>query len=150
MTIIHYSPIGFVRTDCPDDEVPRRRREIVSTIVVEPALEDALTGIDAFSHLIVLFHMHRASADRQPLVVHPRGDPSLPQTGVLAARGRNHPNPIGLAVVELLERERNALRVRRLDAYDGTPVIDIKPYDHYDVFTGLRLPAWLAARPGNA
>lgn len=142
-------PIGWVHTDVPDDEVARRRREIVATVVLRPELEPALTGIEDYSHLFVLFWMHRAGAAERPLVAQPRGDPTLPPTGVLAGRGRLHPNPIGLAVVELLERERNRLRVRRLDAYDGTPVIDIKPYDHYDVFPDPRMPAWLASRPGN-
>ncbi|MCC7412577.1 MAG: tRNA (N6-threonylcarbamoyladenosine(37)-N6)-methyltransferase TrmO [Gammaproteobacteria bacterium] len=145
---IHLDPIGWVRTDVPDEDVPRRRRDIVSRIELRPALAPALTGIDAYSHLFVIFWMHRAAAGG-PLLSHPRGDPSLPATGVLASRGRNHPNPVGLAVVELLERAGYCLTVRRLDAYDGTPVIDIKPYDHYDVFTDLRLPAWLAVRPGN-
>lgn len=149
MHTITMEPIGWVRTDVPDEEVPRRRREIVSTVILRPGLEDALTGIEQFSHLFVLFWMHRVERDGVSLVVHPRGDPALPATGVLATRGRNRPNPIGLAVVELLAREANRLTVRRLDAFDGTPVLDIKPYDHYDVFTELRLPAWLAARPGN-
>lgn len=149
MHTITMEPIGWVRTDVPDEEVPRRRREIVSTVILRPGLEEALTGIEEFSHLFVLFWMHRVARDGTPLVVHPRGDAALPLTGVLATRGRNRPNPIGLAVVELLARAANRLTVRRLDAFDGTPVLDIKPYDHYDVFTELRLPAWLAARPGN-
>jgi tRNA (adenine37-N6)-methyltransferase len=80
------------------------------------------------------------------LRVHPRGDETLPLTGVFAARGRNHPNPIGLAVVELLERDGPHLTVKRLDAYDGTPILDIKPYDHYDVFTEIEVPAWFRER----
>ena len=146
---VRLAPIGVVRTDVPDDEVGRRRRTIESDIVLRDDLADALTGIEAYSHLFVLFWMDRAPPATGALVTHPRGDPALPLTGVLAARGRAHPNPIGLAVVELLGRSGTCLRVRRLDAWDGTPVLDIKPYDHYDVFTGLRMPEWLAARPGN-
>ena len=57
-------------------------------------------------------------------------------------RTRNRPNPIGLAVVDLLGISGNRLTVRRLDAYAGTPVLDIKPYDHYDVFEDIRVPDW--------
>jgi tRNA-methyltransferase O len=80
--------------------------------------------------------------------VRPRERTDLPLIGVLATRGRQCPNPIGLAVVELLERRDARLRVRRLDAYAGTPVIDIKPYDSYDVFTEIKLAGVVARAPG--
>lgn len=137
--------IGHVRTTVPDADVARQRREIVSRIDVLPAYADALTGIEAYSQLIVLFWMDRVPR-HGALLAHPRGDPALPLTGVLASRGRAHPNPIGLAVVDLLAREGTALSVRRLDAWDGTPVIDIKPYDHYDVHPDPRVPDWFRAR----
>jgi len=143
---ISLRPIGFVETDVADEDVPRRRRDMVSEVVLLEHYLDALRGIDDYSHLVILFWMHRAPTGKPTLVSHPRGDPGLPLTGVLASRGRNHPNPIGLAVVELLGRRETRLRVRRLDAYHGTPVIDIKPYDHYDVVSDLREPAWKQAR----
>ena len=136
--------IGEVKTSTPDDLIARQRRTLVSDIVIDPAYAPALHGIEAYSHLIVLFWMHRARRDDSPLM-HPRGNPALPLTGVLAARGRAHPNPIGLAVVDLVERRDNVLTVRRLDAYDGTPVIDIKPYDDYDVYPDPRVPEWFRA-----
>ena len=138
-------PIGIVRTAVADDDIARKRRELVSTIEVLPAYAAALQGIDAYSHLIVLFWMHRVQPG-DALLCHPRGDHDLPLTGVFAARGRNHPNPIGLAVVELIEYTATALVVRRLDAYDGTPVIDIKPYDDYDSVSHPRVPAWFRQR----
>lgn len=138
-------PIGSVQTEVPDDAIARTRREIVSRIVIEPAYEPALLGIEAYSHLFVLFWLHRQEPP-QSLVHHPRGDPALPLTGILAGRGRNHPNAIGLAVVELLERRGCVLEVRRLDAFDGTPVLDIKPYDHYDSVADPRVPDWFRAR----
>lgn len=137
--------IGRVSTDVADDEVPRRRRDMVSTIRVFDDYAPGLLGIEAYSHLFVLFWMHRAPGG-SPLTAHPRGDTALPRTGVFAARGRNHPNSIGLAVVELLSVDGARLTVRRLDAWDGTPVLDIKPYDDYDVFDDIRVPAWLRRR----
>lgn len=144
MSEIQLKPIGTVNSTVPDDETGRRRRTLVSTIIIDERYRDALLGIEQYSHLIVLFWMHRVDTPG-PLQAHPRGDSSLPVTGVLASRGRAHPNPIGLAVVDLVAVDGCSLTVRRLDAYDGTPVIDIKPYDHYDSYTDIRVPAWLEA-----
>lgn len=137
--------VGYVRCPLADDEVGRARRSLVSTIEVLPACADALVGLEEYSQLIVLFWMDRAPRD-PPLLKPPRGDDTLPPTGVFAARGRARPNPIGLAVVDLLARDGRLLTVRRLDAWDGTPVIDLKPYDHYDVHPDPRVPAWFRAR----
>ncbi len=144
-TAIAMTPIGVINTDVKDEEVPRKRREIVSTVRVFDEFADGLQGVEAYSHLFVLFWMDRA---RPPdsLLWHPRGDEKLPLTGVFAARGRNHPNSIGLAVVELLARNGAQLEVRRLDAYDGTPLLDVKPYDNYDVFSEIKVPTWFRQR----
>ena len=136
-------PIGYVRTNVPDEEIRHRRRDIRADIVFDEDLEPALDGIEDFSHLFVLFWMDRVPPEEtQRRKVHPRGRTDLPLVGVLATRGRSRPNPIGLAVVELLGRSGPVLRVRGLDAYDGTPVLDVKPYDPYDVVPDPRVPAW--------
>ena len=135
-------PIGHVRTAAAEAEIPRLRRSLESEIIIDEAFAPALEGIEAWSHLFVLFYMHKVDRAKNKLQTHPRGRKDIPLQGVFAARGRDRPNPIGLAVVELLAREGTRLKVRRLDAYDGTPVLDIKPYDSDDAFTGLRLPAW--------
>ena len=144
-TAIAMTPIGVINTDVKDEEVPRRRREMVSTVRVFDEFAHGLTGIEAYSHLFVLFWMDRARPAAS-LLHHPRGDETLPLTGVFAARGRNHPNSIGLAVVELLDRHGPCLEVKRLDAYDGTPLLDLKPYDHYDAFTDIEVPTWFRER----
>lgn len=138
-------PIGHVETDVADDEVARQRRTMVSDILIFDEYAAGLKGIEAYSHIIVLFWMHRVERSSKQ-VVYPRGNTDLPLTGVLASRGRGHPNPIGFAVAELIERDGQRLKVRRLDAYHGTPIIDIKPYDQYDVFTELRMPQWFNER----
>ena len=145
MAAIQLNPIGTVICDVPDEEIGRRRRTLESTIQIDAEYRDALLGIEQYSHLIVLFWMHRVTGPAA-LQVHPRGDATLPLTGVLASRGRGHPNPVGLAVVELAGIDGCRLTVRRLDAYDGTPIIDIKPYDHYDACTDIRVPSWLLER----
>lgn len=138
-------PVGVVRCDVDDDEVARRRRELVSTVEIFEEFRGGLAGIEDYSHLFVLFWMHRVTPNAS-LLWHPRGDPANPATGVFASRGRNHPNPIGLAVVELLGVDGARLEVRRLDAFDGTPVLDVKPYDDYDVVAAPRVPAWFRRR----
>ena len=143
MSSIEIEPIGYVRHQVAEADVARRRRELVSEIEILDRYAPALDGIEDWSHLFVLFWMHKLEVGHPPILrARPRGRIDLPELGVLASRGRQRPNPIGLAVVELLERRGNVLSVRRLDAFDGTPVIDLKPYDNYDVVQDLRMPAW--------
>ena len=138
-------PIGVIRTAVPDEEVARRRREMVSTLELWPQYADGLLGIEGYSHLFVLFALHRA-APPSAMTAHPRGDTRQPAQGIFAARGRYHPNGLGLAVVELLTVDGATLTVRKLDAYDGTPLLDIKPYDSYDIVSEPRVPAWWQRR----
>ena len=86
--------------------------------------------------------MHKISRTEGKLV-HPRGRAELPPVGIFATRTPIHPNPIGLTLVELVKREENVLCVRGLDAFDGTPVLDIKPYGcPWDVVVNFRAPKW--------
>jgi tRNA (Thr-GGU) A37 N-methylase len=66
----------------------------------------------------------------------------MPLVGLFATRTALRPNPVGLTVVELLERVENVLVVRGIDAFDGTPVLDLKPYDNWDAVVSIRLPEW--------
>ena len=142
---IELRPIGIIRTQIADADVPRRRHDMLSTIEIFDDYVAGLTGIEDYSHLFVLFALDRAVSN-ETMLAHPRGDRTLPEIGVFAARGRNHPNAIGLAVVELLSRHGALLKVRRLDAFDGTPVLDLKPYDDYDTIANPQVPAWWRRR----
>lgn len=136
-------PVGYVRTDISEEELRRRRKAIISEIHVDKDFVNGLEGIEEYSHLFVIFWMHKVPREeRTRLKIHPRGREDLPLVGIFATRGRNRPNPIGLAVVELLERKNERLKVRALDAIDGTPVLDIKPYDYIDVIKEIRVPKW--------
>ena len=86
---------------------------------------DALDGIEAGDELLILTWLDRA--DRNVLVVHPRGDTSRPPAGVFTTRSPHRPNPIGLHLVELAEIDGLRVRVRNLEALDGTPIVDVKP-----------------------
>ena len=122
------NPIGYVKTSAVGDEV--KDKSIISQIVLNNELVEGLDGITGFSHLFVLFYLNQITGEqRKTLKVHPRGRYDLPLTGVFAVRTMLRSNPIGLTLVELVKVDGNVLTVRGLDAYDGTPVLDVKPYD---------------------
>jgi tRNA-Thr(GGU) m(6)t(6)A37 methyltransferase TsaA len=134
-------PIGFVRTQAVGDEVKDKTR--TSQIVISSELTEALDGITGFSHLFVLFWLHQITKQqRKTLKVHPRGRKDMPLLGVFATRTNLRPNPVGLTLVELVKAEGNVLTVRGLDAFDGTPVLDIKPFDSWDMAKDDRVPNW--------
>jgi len=138
-------PIGVVHNSVKD---PRMGdwESLESTIVVQDRWASALDGLEAFSHIFVIYWLHLVSEEPRETTthVHPRGDPSIPLQGVFATRSPVRPNPIGLKVVALLERRGNVLRVRGLDAIDGTPVLDLKPYlFHYDGVPESTVAGWI-------
>jgi len=132
-----FKPIGYVRTDADEDQIRKDRKSVISE-----ELTEALDGIEDFSHLFIIFYMHKALTEQLSLKVHPRGRLDLPLVGVFATRSPYRPNPIGLTLVELIKRNGNKIKVRGLDAIDGTPVIDIKPYDPLDLALEARVPEW--------
>ena len=116
---------------------------VVSRIEIEPRLSEALDNLDEFSHIIVLYWMDKLAAEPLPMKVRPRRDPAHPLVGLFASRSPHRPNPIGKATARLLGREKNVLTVSGLDAINGTPVIDIKPYlPGYDSAIDARTPLW--------
>ncbi len=135
-------PIGVVSTNTPDNLIGQNRKVLISDIEIYPRYQKAIEELNLYSHVFVLFWMERKTQE-YTLMQHPRGTTTLKTTEVLAARGRNHPNPIGLMVCELLKIARAGLRVRRLDAYNKTKIIDIKSYDDYDVVADPKIPDWL-------
>ena len=119
--------------------------DVVSTITLLPPLDGrSAVGLDAFSHLEVVYLFDRVD----PAAVHrgtrhPRGNPKWPEVGVLAQRVKDRPNRLGVSRCELLEVKGIELSVRGLDAIDGTPVIDIKPYmEEFGPRGAVRQPAW--------
>ncbi|MCW4015261.1 MAG: tRNA (N6-threonylcarbamoyladenosine(37)-N6)-methyltransferase TrmO [Candidatus Bathyarchaeota archaeon] len=134
-------PVGFVKTDAVGTEV--RDKNVVSQIVFREELTEALEGVEEFSHLFVLFWLHETSDEkRQTLKVRPRGRPDMPLLGLFATRTPYRPNPIGLTRVKLLKIEGNILTVQGLDAYDGTPILDVKPFDNWDTTEDFKVPKW--------
>jgi tRNA-Thr(GGU) m(6)t(6)A37 methyltransferase TsaA len=136
LPVIKLRAIGTVRSEIKE-RGRDNTREIVAEIVIDPALTEALDDLEDFSHIIVIFYLHK-SRRPSPMKVRPRH-------GTVPTPVR--PNPMGKTTVELLGREGNILKVRGLDAIDGTPVLDIKPYiPDIDAVDGARVPPWMAKR----
>lgn len=141
MEDIHLKAIGYVERKVHDASIKNRLN--ISDLVLKKELTTGLQGIEDFSHIFVLFLLNKVSnTDRQIKKVHPRGRTDVPLLGIFATRTQFRPNPIGLTVVELVKVCENRLTVRGLDAFDGTPIIDIKPVDSWDIVKDIRLPDW--------
>jgi len=121
-------PIGIVHNELGPHRSPPRAHGDRSTITVHAEYADGLLALGSCEKLHILFCFDRALAKKVPLHQHPMGDRGLPVRGVFALRSPHRPNPIGLTTVTLLRVEGNVLTVSGLDAWDGTPVLDIKPF----------------------
>jgi tRNA (adenine37-N6)-methyltransferase len=138
-------PIGKVsspRTEAVDDDW----EEVVAAVTLDPARfgADALRGLEEFSHLEVVFVFDRVDPSGVEVGARrPRGNPDWPEVGIFAQRARNRPNRIGVSVCHLLGVDGLTVTLRGLDAIDGTPVLDMKPYMTEFAPRGeVRQPAW--------
>ena len=125
---IPVQPIGRVESPLTDRaSAPKQGDEGApeAWLVFSPDVRDALRGLETGMEVLLLTWLDRAHRD--VLSVHPRGDPARPQTGVFATRSPDRPNPIGLHRITIAAIEGLRLRVRSLEALDGTPILDIKP-----------------------
>ena len=140
-----WQPVAFVhstRTEPVDDGWDL----VTSTIeLTEGYGPEALLGLDGFSHLEVVYHLHLAD-EPVTLARHPRGNPDWPLTGIFAQRAKDRPNRLGVSTCELLAVSGTTLTVRGLDAIDGTPVLDVKPVMRGFLPRGdIREPQWARA-----
>ena len=134
MTTIEVRPIGRVASPLTDPAAaPRQPDEGApeATLLFEPDVLDALADLRVGDELFLLTWLDRARRD--VLRVHPRDDLTRPPTGVFSTRSADRPNPIGLHRVEVVAVEGACVRVRRLEALDGTPILDVKPVIGDDV-----------------
>jgi len=128
------TPIGAVRSPLTSlEDAPRQGDEGApdAEVVLEPGFAAGLAGIAPGDRVVLLTWFHLAARD--VLSVHPRGDRSRAPQGVFATRSPDRPNPIGLHEVEVVGVDGTTLRVRGLEAIDGTPVVDVKPVLEADV-----------------
>jgi len=141
---MNLTPIGVVHSPITAG-VDADWGSVVAEIHLDPALAAGLRGLDQFSHLLVIFFIHAASFDpATDLVRRPRGRADLPEVGIFAQRAKHRPNPLGLTAVRLLGVDGPVLRVQGLDAIDGTPVLDLKPYfPAFDRVADAVTPEWV-------
>ncbi len=115
---------------------------MVSDLVLEGSYAEALDGIEDYSHVLVIFWLDRAKRP-QSLKEHVQSRKELPVVGVFARRAPSRPNPIAVTAVQVISRRENVLTVKGLDAIDGTPILDIKPYTPaFDRINDARVPSW--------
>jgi tRNA-Thr(GGU) m(6)t(6)A37 methyltransferase TsaA len=117
----------------------------VSELIIKKEFEDCLDGIEDFSHIVVLYWAHLIAGEKRDVTkVHPAGKKEYPLVGVFATRSPARPNPICSTTVQLLERNGNVLKVKGLDALDGSPIIDIKfHHPSYDAPPNVKIPDWV-------
>ncbi len=117
---------------------------VVSKIILLPEYHGGLEGLGDFSHAYILTYLHQTGYQpERHLQRRPRGLASLPMVGIFARRAKERPNQIGLTVVKVVRVAADELEVQGLDAIDGTPVLDIKPYfPYFDSRSNAEVPAW--------
>ena len=130
--------------------VVKKAGEQEAKVRVFPEFCVGLKGLTDFSHITILYwvHLRDNEEDRRTLLVFPRRHAVNVETGVFACRSPSRPNPIGLCAVELLKVEECVLTVKGLDAFEGSPIIDIKPYmPRADSIPDARVPEWTSHGP---
>lgn len=143
--MIECTPIGQVRN------AATRMSEgnwagVRSEIHLEPLYASGLQGLEEFSHVMVVFYLDQARGfdPARQLLRHPRGMEHLREVGVFAQRTKYRPNPIGVTSVPIVSIRENVVTVTGLDALDGTPVLDLKPYmPMFDRVEDARMPQWV-------
>jgi tRNA-Thr(GGU) m(6)t(6)A37 methyltransferase TsaA len=148
---IELKPVGVVRTILTNDEIRESWHEgIDAEIEIFQEYAPGLDRIEGFSHLVVLFYLHETTkAQRKTLQARPKRFvryglklEDLPLVGVFCLDSPHRPNPLGMTIVRLLARQGNVLTVGGLDAFNNTPVLDIKPYTPERCIADFELPDW--------
>jgi tRNA-Thr(GGU) m(6)t(6)A37 methyltransferase TsaA len=140
-TVTAIGTVTSSRTEAIDDDWG----DVTATITLDPAFDErSLAGLAGFSHVEVVFLFDRVDPDSVCRHArHPRGNREWPEVGIFAQRAKDRPNRLGLCTCELVAVEGASIEVRGLDAIDGTPVLDLKPYLLEFAPRGpVRQPAW--------
>ncbi len=145
-----FKPVGVVRTKATDAQVREREGGVAGELEIYAEFEEALEGIDGYSHLFVICHFHKLRPEQiGPLKVKPKGLvrkgfklEELPLLGVFALDSPTRPNAIGLTLVQFIKRQGRWLSVKGLDYFDGTPILDIKGYQPQYAVDEYALPDW--------
>ena len=141
---VELNSIGTIKNDVTDQKDNKWGAD-VSEIIINSELQSGLVGLSDFSHLIVVYYLDKACFNSElHLVRKPQGRDDMPMVGIFSQRAKDRPNPIGITAVEIVSIYGNVIIVRGLDAIDGTPVLDIKPYyPMYDCRNNAIIPEWV-------
>jgi tRNA-Thr(GGU) m(6)t(6)A37 methyltransferase TsaA len=120
----------------------------ISTIELDGTLfgPESVQGLRDYSHILVVYYLNKVGDEKVLWSAgHPRGNPDWPKVGIFAQRKKDRPNKIGVSICELLEVNGLTLKVKALDAIDGTPILDIKPHvkEFVPESDKVRQPAWM-------
>lgn len=161
---MHLSPVGVVRSTLKTPMLTagesdlaladrmekiktyhRRVRDTVCELVIDSRWTELLDGIEDFSHILVLYWPHLIDPERRDLrKVHPMGRKDMPLKGIFATCSPARPNPVLVSAVRLVARHANVLEVKGLEALDGSPIIDVKPYSkNYLQVQDLKVADWM-------
>jgi tRNA (adenine37-N6)-methyltransferase len=139
------APVGFVIRGRQDPQLTDYWGDVESTIIIDDRFgDDCLQGLSDFSHAEIIFIFHLASERRLYEPRRPRGRADLPKVGVFADRGPRRPNRLGATICQIAAVAGRELRVRGLDAVQGTPVLDVKPALAEFLPSEVRQPLWSA------
>lgn len=144
MQEINLIPIGFVSSPTTE-QTDENWGQITSRILLQPEFIGALSGLEDFSHAIIITYLHQAKYQKEKhLQRRPRGLESMPKVGIFSQRAKDRPNPIGVTAVKIINIGGDYIEVQGLDAINDTPVLDIKPYyPHYDKIDSPKVPEWV-------
>ena len=152
-------PIGVVHRDATDEQVREEEPDLESVVEIYPEFRDGIAGLEGYSHLFVFGYFNKLRPEQiGPLRVRPRRllrfglkEEELPVVGVFSLGSPTRPNPVGLSLARLvrIEEGRN-LVVRDLEYFDGTPVVDIKPYLSAYRTDEFQVPGWYAELASKA
>ena len=143
MEIMMMEPVGWVK----NDETTRKDvawGEVISSIMLDEQYISGLKGLEDFSHAVILYYLDQAEYQKEKhLQRRPQNRDDMPLIGIFSQRGKNRPNRIGMTSVKIVAVTDDTLIVQGLDAVDGTPVLDIKPY--YPVYDrkDASVPEWV-------
>jgi len=122
----------------------KSRYLLTSKIRIYDEYVEGLKGLEEYSHCIVIWYMHLEKTLK--LTLRPWGDENLPIVGIFATRFPPRPNKIGVTVAEIIEVNPPYISLKGMDAWTGSPIIDIKPYDYYDIVKNPKVPNWFHRR----
>ncbi len=141
---INLTPIGYVDASVTEP-VDENWGNVTSRINLLPEYKGSMSGLETFSHAIVVTYLHRAKyIPSRHLRRRPRGMRSMPEVGIFSQRVKDRPNPIGVTAVAIISVGDLYIDVCGLDAINATPVLDIKPYfPQFDKIESPQVPDWV-------